>query len=309
MDMMGGVMIFGIIMTIFLMVYAPIYQMNQDMYGVRIRPRKKLSAEDEVTKPKDSLILVAMKAIGDQAIATFPQIADERTRTLLMHANYRSAAHLSTYIGIKTTLVTVLELMIVLNGSMEILVKVAAMIGAAFVTWMMPNFFLAGRVKKRQYLIINELPTTIDLMIVCAQAGLGLLMCIDKVQKETRDTCPNLSAELEQLIQDVKVFAKSVPNALKDMGERCGVEDIGAMASALISAESKGSDISYPLRQQAIALRDKLKRRKEEEASKVPVKMVPVIMMFIMPLILCPMLGPAIITIMSAMGPMLGGGK
>ena len=303
----GPILIFGIIMTIFLIVYAPIYQMNQDMYGVRIRPRKKI-VEQEANKPKESAMLSLMKAVGDQVIATFPQIADERTRVLLMHANYRSPAHLSTFIGIKTSAVAVFEIMIVLNSGMDILVKVAALLGAAFVTWTMPNFFLAGRVKKRQDLILNELPTTIDLMIVCAQAGLGLLMCIDKVQKETRDTCPNLSAELEQLIQDVKVFAKSVPIALKDMGERCGVEDITSMSSALISAESKGSDISYPLRQQATALRDKLKRKKEEEASKVPVKMVPVIMMFVMPLILCPMLGPAVITIMGALGPVFGTG-
>lgn len=151
--------------------------------------------------------------------------------------------------------------------------------------------------------IINELPTILDLLIVCAQAGIGLLMCIDKVQKESRETCPNLSAELEHLIQDVKVFAKSVPIALRDMGERCGVDDIVSMASALISSESKGSDISYPLKQQSLALRDKLKRRKEEEASKVPVKMVPVIMIFVMPLILCPLLGPAIIIILGTLTP------
>jgi pilus assembly protein TadC len=67
--------------------------------------------------------------------------------------------------------------------------------------------------------------------------------------------------------------------------------------------------MSYPLRQQADALRDRLKRRKEEEAGKVPVKMVPVIMIFVMPLILCPMLGPAVVTILNAVGPMMSGTK
>lgn len=305
MDMLGTAMIFGIVLTICMVLYAPIYQINQDMYGVRIRPRKKV-VEQDTLKPKDSFIQLLMKQIGEQVIATFPGIADERTRMLLTHANYRSPAHLATFIGVKTSAVCSIEVLILLNAGMEPMIKIVALIGAAFVTWTMPNFFLSGRVKKRQYQILNELPTCIDLMIVCAQAGLGLLMCIDKVQKEIKDTCPNLSSEFEQLINDVKVFAKSVPIALKDMGERCGVEDITAMSSALISAESKGSDISYPLRQQATALRDKLKRKKEEEASKTPVKMVPVIMMFVMPLILCPMLGPAIITIMGAMGPVFG---
>ena len=99
----------------------------------------------------------------------------------------------------------------------------------------------------------------------------------------------------------MKIFAKSVPVAMRKMGERCGVDELISMASALIAAEQKGADISYPLKQQGEALRDRLKRKKEEEAAKVPVKMVPVIMVFIMPLIMAPMLGPAIVTIASCL--------
>lgn len=307
--MLGAMMTFGAVLFGLLALYVPIAQMNYDQYGVRVRPRKKTDEVAEGQKQKESAINNGLKALGEMVLTTFPQVADERTKILLIHANYRTPAHLATFVGIKTALVSTFEFLIVFNPGMEIMIKLLAMVGAAVVAWQMPNFFLASNVKKRQDLILLELPTVIDLLIVCAQAGLGLLMCIDKVQKETHDTCPNLSAELEQLIHDVKVFAKSVPIALKDMGERCGVEDISSMAAALISAESKGSDISYPLKQQAIALRDKLKRKKEEEASKTPVKMVPVIMLFIMPLILCPMLGPAVITIMQALGPAFGGGK
>lgn len=308
MEMMGAMMTFGAVLFGLLALYLPIAQMNYDQYGVRVRPRKKIDEPAEAQKQKESAINNALKALGEAVLTTFPQVVDDRTKILLIHADYRTPAHLATFIGIKTAFVAGIDILVLFSG-MEILVKIAAMVGAAFAAWMMPNFFLAGRVKKRQDQILLELPTVIDLLIVCAQAGLGLLMCIDKVQKETHDTCPNLSAELEQLIHDVKVFAKSVPIALKDMGERCGVEDITSMAAALISAESKGSDISYPLKQQALALRDKLKRKKEEEASKTPVKMVPVIMLFVMPLILCPMLGPAVITIIQALGPALGGGK
>jgi len=174
---------------------------------------------------------------------------------------------------------------------------------------LIPNFFLAGRAKKRQTQILRELPIVIDLMIVCAQAGLGMLQGLDKISKEVDDSCPTLAAELKQLINDVKIFAKSVPYALREMGERCGVDELINMASALIAAEAKGADISYPLQQQAAALRDRLKRKKEEEAGKVPVKMVPVIMIFVMPLILAPMLGPAVVTIVTAIGPIMSSMK
>jgi tight adherence protein C len=308
MDSLGAFLTFLAVLMAGLALYLPIAQMNYDQYGVRVRPRKKVAEPAEGQKQKESAINNALKALGEAVLTTFPQVADERTKVLLIHANYRTPAHLATFIGIKTAVVGTLEFMLLFNPGMEIFIKIAAMVGAAIVSWIMPNFFLSSHVKRRQDTIILELPTTIDLLIVCAQAGLGLLMCIDKVQKETMDTCPNLSAELEQMIHDVKVFAKSVPIALKDMGERCGVEEIQSMSAALVSAESKGSDISFPLKQQAIALRDKLKRKKEEEASKTPVKMVPVIMLFIMPLILCPMLGPAVITIMAALGPAFSGG-
>jgi tight adherence protein C len=91
-------------------------------------------------------------------------------------------------------------------------------------------------------------------MIVCAQAGLGMLMCIDKVSREVIESCPVLGFELQQWIQDVKVFAKSSQNALKDMADRCGVEELNGVCSSLIAADAKGSDISYPLRQQSEAI-------------------------------------------------------
>lgn len=110
MDMLGTAMIFGIVLTICMVLYAPIYQINQDMYGVRIRPRKKV-VEQDTLKPKDSFIQLLMKQIGEQVIATFPGIADERTRMLLTHANYRSPAHLATFIGVKTSAVCSIEVL------------------------------------------------------------------------------------------------------------------------------------------------------------------------------------------------------
>jgi tight adherence protein C len=246
--------------------------------------------------------------VGAAALGVFPGLVDKRTTELLMFGDYRTPQHVSTYTGIRVILVSGLCVFVLL-GSAGNPVLLLFMVPAGLVAWILPNFFLAGRVRKRQYQIIRELPTIIDLMIVCAQAGLGLLMCIDKVSKECSDSCPYISAEYNQLLQDVKIFAKSISNALKDMGERCGVEELSAICSTLIAADAKGSDISYPLKQQGEALRDKIKRKKEEEASKTPVKMVPVIMIFVMPLILCPMLGPAVITVIQALGPVFSGNK
>jgi tight adherence protein C len=284
----------------------PVFAQYVDTYAVRVRPRAKEKDVDSAEQPKDSAILVLLRTIGELVLSLMPQLADKRTVQFLREANYRTPAHLAIYTGLKTAIVAFVLFMGLMSVSGNIF-SLLLCIPAVVLGWLMPNFFLAGRVKKRKDAILSELPTIIDLLIVCAQAGLGLLMSVDKVAKETGESCPILAIELAQLINDVKVFAKSVPLALRDMGERCGVDELISMSSALIAAEAKGADISYPLKQQGEALRDRLKRKKEEEAAKVPVKMVPVIMLFIMPLIMAPMLGPAVVTLVGALGPLMSG--
>lgn len=302
-----GFLTFVVVLGFGLLLMQPVFTQYVDAYAVRIRPRKEQDA-NAAEAPKDSALLLLLKTIGELVLSVVPAMADKRTIQLLIQGNYRTPQHLAIYIGIKSSVAgscVFLGLMAAAGNPFNLLLCVPT----ALLGWMLPNFFLAGRVRKRQAQILKELPTIIDLLIVCAQAGLGLLMAVDKVSKEVGDTCPVLGEEMVQLINDVKIFAKSVPIALREMGERCGVDELISMASALIAAEQKGSDITYPLRQQAEALRDRLKRKKEEEAAKVPVKMVPVIMIFVMPLILCPMLGPAVVTIINALGPIMGTGK
>lgn len=286
------------LLAIGLQMYAKQYV---DTYEVRRRTRKVEAAVSGAEAPKESSILKLCKMVGEFALSLLPNLADKTTQTWLMQANYRTPDHMAIFIGIKVICVSGLLTSFLFMGiSSGNVFAIFLSLAAAWFGWILPNMFLIGRVKDRQKQLLRELPTIIDLLIVCAQAGLGLLMCIDKVAKETENTCPVLSGELRQFLNDVKIFAKASQQALLDMSDRCGCDELTAICSALIAAESKGSDISYPLRQQADALRDKLKRKKEEEAAQVPVKMVPVIVFFILPLIMCPLLGPAVVTMMNA---------
>jgi tight adherence protein C len=302
--MVLGILTFIVVIGFGLVLMQPVFAQYVDTYAVRVRPRKEKGDELAQEQPHNDTMLLFLRTIGELVLSVMPGLADKRTVALLMQANYRTPAHLAIYTGLKTLVVSVFVFFGLLANVGNVF-GILLCVPAAILGWLFPNFFLAARVKKRQNLILNELPTILDLLIVCAQAGLGLLAAVDKVGKEVGDSCPVLATELVQLINDVKIFAKSVPVAMREMGERCGVDELISMASALIAAEAKGADISYPLRQQAEALRDRLKRKKEEEAAKVPVKMVPVIMIFVMPLILAPMLGPAVVTIVNAIGPLM----
>jgi tight adherence protein C len=302
--MLLGLLTFAVVIGFGLVLMQPVFAQYVDTYAVRVRPRKEKTDELSQEQPQNDTMLLFLRTVGELVLNVMPGLADKRTVELLTQGNYRTPAHLAIYTGLKTLVVSVFVFFGLLANVGNVF-GILLCVPAAVLGWLFPNFFLAARVKKRQNLILHELPTILDLLIVCAQAGLGLLAAVDKVGKETIDSCPVLAVELQQLINDVKIFAKSVPIALREMGERCGVDELISMASALIAAEAKGADISYPLRQQGEALRDRLKRKKEEEAAKVPVKMVPVIMIFVMPLILAPMLGPAVVTIVNALGPIM----
>lgn len=276
----------------------PLIAQYVNHYAVLVRPRK--APEPTAPDVQDSSVLLMFKLVGELFLNSIPSIADQRTIQLLTITNYRTPAHLAIYTGIRVVLAgfaVILSLMANVGNAMGLLLAIPM----GIIAWLLPNFFLVRRAKKRQARILHELPTVIELLVVCAQAGISLMGALDKVSKEVFDSCPTLCYEMQQLISDVKVFAKSAATGFQEMADRCCVDELTNLAGALVAAETKGADLSYPLKQQAEAIRTRLKRKREEEASTVPVKMVPVIMIFIMPLILFPMLGPAIFLIAKVM--------
>jgi tight adherence protein C len=290
------------IVAIGLVCYGPAYRQHCETYGVRIRQKRKEQLKPVVA---DSLLMRCLMVTGRLTVSALPAVADERTAKLLIQANLRSPDHVLECIGAKVLFCASTSLLLVsTQGNLfGILIFIPAALGA----WMLPNFFLLSVVSKRRKALVMELPTVVDLLIVTAQAGLGLLMSIDKVCKEVKETCPILADEFSQLVVDIKTFGSPTSVALQQMDDRCEVEELSNLTSTLIACDAKGSDLSYPLKQQSDHLRHRLKRKREEEASKTPVKMVPVIMIFIMPLILCPMLGPAMLIIVEALGGALHG--
>ncbi len=286
--------VFITVLCVATLISQPLIAQYVNHYSVLVRPRKL----PDMTTPEvqDSSVLLAFKLVGELLLNAVPGTADARTIQLLTIANYRTPAHLAIYTGVRVLIAgfaVVISMMASVGNPMGLLL--AAPMG--IIAWLLPNFFLVRRAKKRQQRILQELPTIIELLVVCAQAGLSLMGALDKVSKEVFDSCPILCDEMQQLINDVKVFAKSAASGFQEMADRCCVDELTNLAGALLAAENKGADLSYPLKQQAEAVRTRLRRKREEEASTVPVKMVPVIMIFIMPLILFPMLGPAIFLI------------
>jgi len=142
------------------------------------------------------------------------------------------------------------------------------------------------------------------MMLVCVEAGQSLDQSILRVSRELKAGFPELSYEFEIVAQEMKA-GKSKENVLRDMSERCGVQDITSFVTVLIQSQQFGTSISDALRVYASEMRDKRVMKAEEAANKLPTKMTLATMMLTVPPLLVILIGPSIYGISQNLG---GGG-
>jgi tight adherence protein C len=166
---------------------------------------------------------------------------------------------------------------------------------AAAAGFMLPDFWLSWRVKRRQRRLTLALPDALDLLVVCVEAGMGLDQAIFRVARELRIAHPELSDELQLVNLEMRV-GKSRTESLRELGVRTGVDDIKSFCVMLIQADRFGTDLAQSLRVHSDNLRTKRRQRAEEAAAKTTVKMVPALVFFIFPAMFAAILGPAVIS-------------
>jgi tight adherence protein C len=146
------------------------------------------------------------------------------------------------------------------------------------------------------------LPDALDLMVVCVEAGLGLDQAILKTSEELRVTHPDICDELNLVNLELRA-GKPRKEALKNLADRTGVEDINGLVSMLIQTDRFGTSIAQSLRVHSDALRTKRRQRAEERAHKVSVKLVFPLVFLIFPAMFVTILGPGIIKIIQQLFP------
>jgi len=125
-----------------------------------------------------------------------------------------------------------------------------------------------------------------------------------RVAEELRITHPELCEELQLVNLEMRV-GKTRIEALRDLAQRTGLDDIKGLVSMLIQTERFGTSIAQSLRVHSDDLRMKRRQRAEEKAAKMSVKMVPVLVFFIFPALMVVILGPAVLQIMRQLMPIL----
>jgi tight adherence protein C len=164
----------------------------------------------------------------------------------------------------------------------------------------LPELFLAFIKRGRQEKIFLQLPDTLDLLVVCVEAGLGLDAGMRRVCDELVDSAPELTSEFNMANKQLQM-GRPRREVLHDLGVRTGVDDMRALAAILIQADKFGSSIAQALRVQSDSMRVKRRQIAEERAAQTAVKMIFPLVLFIFPGIFVVLVGPAAISMINGL--------
>jgi tight adherence protein C len=178
---------------------------------------------------------------------------------------------------------------------------VAASVGLGFFG---PNEYVNLLARRRQKMIKRGLPNALDLMVVCVESGLGLDQAILQVAKELDKAHPEISEEYALVNLELKA-GKRRPEALRNMAERTGVDDLKKLVAVLIQADRFGTGVGASLRAHADYMRVQARQVAEEKAAKLGVKLVFPIFFCILPSLFVVTVGPVVMKIIRELIPMM----
>ncbi len=164
----------------------------------------------------------------------------------------------------------------------------------AIIGFLLPSLWLSNKVKKRQLQIFFDLPDVLDLMTVCVEAGLSMDASMMAITEELSFKKSPLVGEMKTVLRETRA-GKPRTEALRDMGERCMVDDLKAFVTMLIQTERLGTSLAQSLRVHSDSFRKIRMQRAEEAAAKTAIKLLFPLVFFILPALFVVMLLPAVI--------------
>jgi tight adherence protein C len=177
-------------------------------------------------------------------------------------------------------------------------------LGGAALGYLLPGMTLARMAKKRQHRIRLSLPDALDLLVVSVEAGLGLDQALQRVGDELAIAHKDLAAELRLVNLELRA-GKARAEALRNLADRTGVDDLSSLAAMLIQTDKFGTSVAQSLRVHSDTLRTKRRQRAEEAAAKTGVKMVFPLVFCIFPAIWVVTIGPAAIKFVQVLFPIV----
>jgi tight adherence protein C len=216
-----------------------------------------------------------------------------RTRAWLIQAGFRDAIDVNYYFGARMLMMAVGFGAVVLFQGFDNLFLLAGISGLGFI---LPRFVLKRMIRDRQHRIRLGLPDALDLTVICVEAGLALDQALTRVSQDLHHAHPDLSDEFHLVNLEMRA-GKPRAEALRNLVDRTGVDDIRSLVGTLIQTDRFGTSIAQALRVHSDSLRTERRQRAEEQAAKTSIKMVPPLVVFVLPSIIFVTIGPAVIAL------------
>jgi tight adherence protein C len=226
-----------------------------------------------------------------------------RTRLWLIQAGYRSPQHVTIYNGLRVLFAALgfLSVFLFTGFSSPLL-----LVGVTGLGLFIPRFMLKRKLQERQRRIRLGLPDGLDLTVICVEAGLSLDQAMMRVGEDLETAHPELSGEFHLFDLETRAGKPRV-EALRNLAERTGVDDIRSLVATLIQTDRFGTSVAQALRVHSESLRTERRQRAEEQAAKTTVKMIIPLVLFVMPSLIFVTVGPAVIQLMHVFMPVAAG--
>jgi tight adherence protein C len=225
-----------------------------------------------------------------------------RTRAWLIQAGLRDAMDVNYYFGARVLMAAAGFAAVALLSGFDNLFLIVGVPGLGF---FLPRIILKRMIRNRQQRIRLGLPDALDLTVICVEAGLALDQALMRVGQDLHHAHPDLSDEFHLVNLEMRA-GKPRAEALRNLVERTGVDDIRSLVGTLIQTDRFGTSVAQALRVHSDSLRTERRQRAEEQAAKTTIKMVPPLVIFVLPSIMFVTIGPAVIELIRQLGPVTG---
>ncbi len=243
-----------------------------------------------------------LEKVGNLPALQASMAKDKDSKKLLIHAGFHSENALQIYYAIRLTsvLLGASAGLLVVNSFPDLSAMwsfycFALLLGGSY---LLPATILTKMANRRMSYLRRFFPDALDLLVVCSEAGLGLLEAFQRVSRELQVAHPQLSSEIGLVCSKVRVGI-SIQQALNEFSDRTGLEDIRGLNSVLVQSLRLGTGIAETIRVYADEYRDKRLQQAEENAAKLGVKLIFPTMVCIWPSFFIVAIGPAMLKVMN----------
>ena len=290
------------LMSLYKIIYRERIELEKRIDGlVKYGDKQYVIGDDDLSKSfADRIVKPVLNRLGSITARLFPKNNNEFfVKQLLLAGNpfgLNAKEFGSLYIAVSIILGSGMLLIAVITRQ-GALMQIVGVIWGAILGRVFVSIYLKMLISNRQQAISRGLPDVLDLLTVSVEAGLGFDMAIQKVVGKTKGP---LAEEFGKTLQEIKM-GKPRKEALRDLGNRTGVENLNSLLSAIIQVDQLGVSIGNVLRTQSKQMRLLQKQRIEEKAMKAPIKMLIPMVLFIFPTVFIVLLGPAVLQLIEVM--------